>query len=218
VLIRPHPSKSGREGWHAVDWSRFGAVRVQGGNPLDARSRADYFDTLFHSAAVVGVNTSAFIEAGIVGREVLAVLVPRFHDTQEGTEHFRYLMSIGGGLLRIGRDRETHLAQLGEALRRPPSAENPHRVFLETFVRPKGLDHAATPDFVAAVEELAACRVDAPRHAAASAWRRAALGAAVRVVSRVAGESVVRSPRELDPARQARIAAAVREQQQRKTG
>jgi hypothetical protein len=127
-------------------------------------------------------------------------------------------MSIGGGLLRIGRDRETHLAQLGAALRRPPSAENPHRAFLETFVRPKGLDRAATPDFVAAVEELATCRVEAPRHTAAAAWRRAALGAAVRVVSRVAGESAVRSPRELDPARQARIAAAVREQQQRKTG
>jgi hypothetical protein len=217
VIIRPHPSKAGREGWHDVDWSAYGPVVVSGGNPLEARSRADYFDTLFHSAAVVGVNTSVFIEAAIAGREVFSVLVPRFHDTQGGTEHFRYLMSIGGGLLNATPDRNVHLRQLGEALRRPASREHPHRAFLEAFVRPFGLDHPATPDFVAAVEALASCRVEVPRQTTAVAWRRAVLGAAVRVVSRVAGDSVVRSPRELDPARRARIAAAVREEQ-RKTG
>ena len=218
VLIRPHPSKSGREGWLDVDWSRFGPVVVSGGNPLDARSRADYFDTLFHGAAVVGVNTSAFIEAGIVGRDVLAVLMPRFYDTQDGTEHFRYLMSVGGGLLRISRDRETHLAQLGVAVRRSPTSQHPHRQFLEAFVRPRGVDHAATPDFVAAVEDLATCQVDEARQSRTAPWRRKVLGGAVRLASRVAGESAVRSPRELDPARRARIEADLREQKQRKTG
>ena len=218
VLIRPHPSKSGREGWLDVDWSRFGPVVVSGGNPLDARSRADYFDTLFHSAAVVGVNTSAFIEAGIVGRDVLAVLMPRFHDTQDGTEHFRYLVSVGGGLLRVSHDRETHLAQLKEAICRPQGSDHPHRRFLESFVRPRGLDHAATPDFVAAVEELVTCQVEQSRQKGAASWRRTVLGGAVRLVSRVVGESVVRSPRELDPERRARIEAAVREEEQRKAG
>jgi hypothetical protein len=40
-------------------------VAFWGGNPVDDQSRADYFDSLYHSAAVVGLNTSAFIEAGI---------------------------------------------------------------------------------------------------------------------------------------------------------
>jgi hypothetical protein len=142
------------------------------------------------------LNTSAFIEAGIVGREVLTILEPRYHDNQEGTAHFRYLLQLGGGLLRVGRDRAMHVAQLGEALRRPVSEGHPHQQFLEAFVRPRGLAHSATPDFVAAVEELGALQVK-PAHAFGASWRRAALGRLADVCSRMVGESMVRSPREL---------------------
>jgi hypothetical protein len=187
-------------------------VAVWGSNPIDERSRADYFDSLHASDVVVGLNTSAFIEAGIVGREVLAVLVPRFHDNQEGTGHFRYLLQVGGGLLRVGRGRDEHLSQLGTALRRPRTDEHPHRAFIEAFVRPAGIEQSATPAFARAVEDLAACRVEAAG-AADSRWRRAAFSCLARVVSAVAGESLVRSPRELDPQRLARIAEAARAQQ-----
>ena len=39
---------------------------------------ADYYDSMFHSVAVVGVNTSALIESGIVGRPVFTVLAAEF--------------------------------------------------------------------------------------------------------------------------------------------
>ncbi len=204
VLIRPHPSQSAV--WHGIDLSPYGPIALWGGNPVDDRTRADYFDSLYHSAAVVGLNTSAFIEAGIVGREVLAILPPRFHDNQEGTVHFRYLLQIGGGLLRVSRDLATHEAQLGEALRRPATTEHPHREFLESFVRPAGLDSPATPVFVRTIEELATITVTAA--APVAPWRRALLGALVKIAVRLTGESVVRSPRELDPVRLAKIAEA----------
>lgn len=209
VLVRPYPSHLAS--WRSVDLSAYGPIAVWGGNPVDECSRADYFDSLHHSAAVVGLNTTAFLEAGIVGRDVLTVLVPRFHDNQEGTAHFRYLLRIGGGLLNVSRGRDDHLAQLGAALRRPRSTDHPHRAFLESFIRPHGLDRPATPEFVRGVEELAACQVAAT--AAASSRRRAALGWAARAASRLAGQSMVRSPRELDPERLARIAEAARSQQ-----
>ena len=40
----------------------------------------------------LGVNTSAMIEAAILGRPVLSVLAPEFAATQEGTVHFHYLL------------------------------------------------------------------------------------------------------------------------------
>jgi hypothetical protein len=204
VLVRPHPQQ--HPPVQPAQYASLGPVAVWGANPIDETTRADYFDSLYHSAAVVGLNTSAFIEAAIVGREVLAVIAPRFHDNQEGTEHFRYLLQIGGGLLRVARDRDTHLQQLGAALRRLPSAGHSHRAFLESFVRPQGLGQEATPVLVRAIEELPACRVDEP--VVAVRWRRAVLGAALRGVSRMLGDSLVRSPRELDPERLARIARA----------
>lgn len=187
VLIRPYPSRL--DVWKEIDLKPYGPVAVWGGNPVDDRSRTDYFDSMYHSAAVVGLNTTAFIDAGIVGREVLAVLVPRFHDNQEGTEHFRYLLQIGGGLIRVGRDPASHMTQLGEALRRPPIGEHPHRAFLEAFVRPHGLDRPATPVLADAIEELATCVVDVPEAAAGAQTARTVLERIVTTASRMAGPS-----------------------------
>jgi hypothetical protein len=210
VLIRPYPSTAGA--WNGVELSGYGPVAVWGGNPIDERSRSDYFDSLYHSAAIVGLNTSAFLEGAIVGREVLTILVPRFHDNQRGTAHFKYLLQVGGGMLRVAESEAEHLQQLSTALGREATKDHPHRAFLEAFIRPRGIDSPATPVFVEAVEALGQCVV-APETARGRAWKRAALGATVRAASWVLGDRLTRTPRELDPARQARLAAAARGQQ-----
>ena len=114
ILIRPHPSRA-RE-WESVDWRSVSGVAFWGGNPIDEESRADYYDSLHHSAAVVGLNTSAFIEAGISQRPVMAILPEEFRANQEGTLHFRYL--VEGGLLTTARSLDEHERQLaGDACR-----------------------------------------------------------------------------------------------------
>ena len=93
ILIRPHP-KRGFE-WDAVNVAAFPNVSLwppRAAAPMDAVAKSDYFDSMYHSAAVVGLNTSALIEAGIVGRRVHAILLPEFNENQEGTLHFRYLI------------------------------------------------------------------------------------------------------------------------------
>ena len=50
--------------------------RARASSRTQARPRADYFDSLAHSACIVGINTSGLIEAGIVGKSVLTVLDP----------------------------------------------------------------------------------------------------------------------------------------------
>jgi hypothetical protein len=210
VLVRPHPSQTAA--WRGVDLSDLGPVAVRGGNPIDESSRSDYFDALYHSAAVVGLNTSAFIEAGIVGREVLAILPPQFHDNQEGTVHFRYLLEMGGGLLRVSRDFNAHVEQLSAALARPVSDAHPHRAFLESFVRPRGLASPATPVFVEAVEQLATCRVssaDVARQKGAR-WRRVLLDRAAAWGATPSAERWLLSPRESESLMRLRAAGAAK--------
>ena len=77
------------------------SIYPRGANPVNEADRQDYFDSLYHSDAVVGVNTTAMIEAAIVGRTVHSVLAPEFQDTQGGTLHFRYLLAENGGFLRV---------------------------------------------------------------------------------------------------------------------
>src|SRR5262249_50829853 len=104
ILVRPHPQNAKQ--WLKADLSSYPDVVVwprAGANPIDSTSRADFFDSLFHSAAVVGVNTSAQIEAAIVGRPVYTVLLPEFAATQEGTLHFHHLANDERGLLHVAR-------------------------------------------------------------------------------------------------------------------
>jgi hypothetical protein len=159
ILIRPHPARM--EEWASIDLSVFEHVSLYGGNPVDVASKDDYFESLYYSSAVVGLNTSAFIEAAVVGRPVHTVLDPEFHENQEGVLHFRYLQTVGGGALRAGRSFAEHHTQLAESLA-VAGGEWSGKEFVRAFVRPHGLDRAATPVFCDAVEELLAMPRPAP--------------------------------------------------------
>ena len=193
ILIRPHPSRAVE--WDAVDWRTVRGVAFWGRNPVDDGSRADYFDSLHHSSAVVGLNTSAFIEAGIAQRPVLAILPPEFSANQEGTLHFRYL--VDGGLLTTARSLDEHEAQLATMLQGPPAAVmQRQQEFVRAFVRPRGLDVSATSVMADALESLAtAGAVEGPR----SARLAGTLGfAALRAIARIpAGRRLLLDEREV---------------------
>jgi putative sugar O-methyltransferase len=158
ILVRPHPQNA--EQWRAgrIDDIRHVAVWPPAGRaPSDAPSRADYFDSIYHSAAVVGINTTAEIESAIVGRPVYTITTPEFRDTQEGTRHFAHLRSVNGGLLHMAADFDEHIRQLETAVAHPAAGNDRSRRFVEAFVRPYGLTVAATPKLVDALESLAAC-------------------------------------------------------------
>src|SRR4029077_12329143 len=114
-----------------------------GSNPVDAESRADYFDSMYYAAAVVGLNTSALVEAAIVDRPVFTLLLPEFRDNQEGTFHFHHLMRVGDGFLNVSRSLDEHAAQLAQM--QTAGRLRPTPPFVEHFIRPRGAGVPATP-------------------------------------------------------------------------
>jgi hypothetical protein len=149
LLVRPHPQRL--EEWQ-TPWEGMENVAVWGSNPVDEQSRNDYFDSMFHSEGVVGLNTSALVEAAIVDRPVFTILPPEFRDNQEGTFHFHYLLTVGGGFLHRTRSLDEHVSQVAAVLE--GGATHRNREFVEQFIRPRGLDVPATPAFVDASESL----------------------------------------------------------------
>ena len=155
ILIRPHPQRL--EEWKHVDLSGYANVASWGAFPIDEESKDDYFDSLYYSAAVVGLNTSAFLEAAVVGKPVLTVLDDEIsRNNQEGTIHFRYLLEVNGGLLRTSRSFDEHLRQLADSLAGEGGGDVKAARFVEGFIRPFGVAEAATPRFVDAIEQVAA--------------------------------------------------------------
>ena len=156
VLVRPHPQNADQ--WRHADLSEYGPAVVwppAGATPSDAESRADYFNSIVHSGAVIGINTTAEIESAIVGRSVLTILAPEFQSTQEGTLHFEHLRRANGGLVHVARTLAEHVEQLKGALCNPQADAVRCRRFIEAFVRPHGIDTPATPRVVEALEGLA---------------------------------------------------------------
>jgi hypothetical protein len=154
VLIRPHPQNAAQ--WQGVDFTAYGDVAIWPRDPsarVDSRSKAEFFDSLHHSAAVVGINTSALIEAGILGRPVFTVLEPEYRASQEGTLHFQYLVEASGGLLQVAHDLGEHVGQLRAALVEGGHDERA-RAFVSSFVRPYGIDRPATPILADAIQRL----------------------------------------------------------------
>lgn len=171
ILVRPHHEHG--EAWRRVKFAGLGNVAcwpLAGDSPVDPRSKADYFDSLYHASVTVGLNTSAMIEAAILGHPVHTVLLPEFHDSQEGTVHFHYLLHGPNALLRAARSLDDHARDLATVLDgRDPDPERSAR-FVRTFVRPRGLDTPATTVLVEALEALAAR--PAPEPVPVPAWPR----------------------------------------------
>lgn len=161
VIIRPHPQNARQYG--RVDFSDDDQVVVW--PPPEAApeqtgradwSREDFYDSIYHAQAVVGVNTTAMIESAVLGRPVFTLLDRELDEGQSGTLHFKHLLTVSGGLLHVATSFEEHLAQLAQTLDNGADAEGRGRGFLEAFLRPHGLDAPATPVLVSTLEDVAA--------------------------------------------------------------
>jgi len=164
VLVRPHPANSRQ--WRTLDVSRWSNVAIWppiGSDPNAPDFRRDYFDSLYHSAGVVGINTSAQLEAGIVGRAVFTIRTPEFAHAQEGTLHFQHLVSPEGGLVQSAGTLDEHVEQLARTLRGEWDAGEQNRRFVRSFIRPFGEDVPAVPVFARAIASFAALPAPDPR-------------------------------------------------------
>lgn len=150
VLIRPHPER-------ANEWAGIpafpGNVVVRGGVPTTDAGKREYFDAIFHAEGVVGLVTSAFLEAAIAGRPVFTITLPQFARHQHDMRHFRYLLDVAGGLPAVAETLVAHVDQVSAVLGGEGSWRLRQEQFLRTFVRPMGAE-APTVRFVSAVTAL----------------------------------------------------------------
>jgi hypothetical protein len=160
VLFRPHPQNARQ--WSVEELTSDPQVAIHP-PPEDTPqatgradwSREDFYDSMAHAAAVVGVNTTAMIESAVVGKGVYTVLDPDFRDTQGGTLHFEHLRAAGGGLLHERERLDEHLTDLAAAVADGNAPDERSRRFVAAFVRPHGLDRPVTPIMVDALQSAA---------------------------------------------------------------
>jgi hypothetical protein len=169
VLVRPHPANAGQ--WRDVNIENSGPIAIwprSGAVPIAENHKHAYFDSLYHSAAVVGVNTSGFLEAAILGRRTLVLQTPDLAGTQQGTLHFRYL--VEGDFLLGAADPAEHIHDLGATLSAGGREDAKLKAFVQSFLRPHGLTQPALPYLVQALSRLAAKGRQEPLVEPRAAW------------------------------------------------
>jgi len=165
ILVRPHPDvkTDADEGpaqtvrWSGLDGKGV-ATRPFGDSHAVVlrthyRRAQGFFEALAHSSAVVGLNTSAALEAAIVGRPVFTVLAGDAADGQASTLHFRYLLESEGGCVTLASTLDEHRAQLTAAIDDPGRPER-LRAFATSFLRPAGWSVPASRVLADAVEQV----------------------------------------------------------------
>jgi hypothetical protein len=152
ILFRRHPGMRKYAPMWAAWKPRFERVSSSH-NPHQADQ--GLYDELFHAAAVVGLNTSAQIEAAIVGRPVYTFSAGTLAPGQGGSRHFYYLLQEHGGIVSYAETAEEHVRQLQQGLAGNFDREA-IRQFCVDFVRPRGLDRAVSPILAGEIEQLAA--------------------------------------------------------------
>ena len=158
IVIRPHPRL--KPVWH--EHPRFAKKtpperRYPGVAVTDAKSATGdqaLFDTLFHADAVVGLNTTAELEAGVLGKPVYTVRATEFAAGQTGSHHFHYLLRDQGGFVEYADTLEQHLTQLADGLAGRFDRDQ-LRTFVERFLRPRGIDTPVSPLLAAEIERWA---------------------------------------------------------------
>jgi FkbM family methyltransferase len=175
VIVRPHPDVVLVEGGsqpEAITWAAMrqatGWVQRPFDDPATLVLRTTYgtpqafFECLHHAHAVVALNTSAELEAGIAGRPVYTVLsTDDAADGQANTLHFNYLLREHGGFVHYAPDLPTHVAQLAAALHARPDTAS-IRSFIGAFLRPLG-DRPVAPALAMMLAERATAHPPAAR-------------------------------------------------------
>jgi FkbM family methyltransferase len=176
VLVRPHPDIALLPGTAALPRHRWPAdpgLTAHVERPFDdARAVVlqtavgapeGLFESITHSDAVVGLNTTAELEAGIAGKPVFTILAADEADGQASTMHFHYLTVEHGGFVTVASNLASHCEQMAGALANPP-APGPIRAFIEMFLRPHGIAQPVAPLLAGALERHAtgAAPISAP--------------------------------------------------------
>ena len=156
VIVRPHPTNT--DTWRGVDLNDQSAViypRAYSGVPLTDEEVETFRCSLLVSSVVVGINTTAMIEAAILTRPVLTVRDAAFAHSQNETVHFGYLSDPATGCATTAAGIDEHLIQLHQVLADPTPQVAAAQRFVRAFVRPGGHDVPATRIICDAIESCA---------------------------------------------------------------
>ena len=150
VLVRPHPLNPSI--WQEISEPGVSIYPIAGDIPDDSSSRMDYVTTLRYALAIIGVNTSAMVEAAAADIPCITVVTDRYEASQAGRAHFKMLME--GDYVEIADGLVAGVDAVATIASGVDSKADERKRFAETFIRPKGIGTSAATIMADEIEEM----------------------------------------------------------------
>ncbi|VAX23708.1 hypothetical protein MNBD_NITROSPINAE02-1764 [hydrothermal vent metagenome] len=151
ILVRPHPMN--QDIWEGFNAEGTVVYPRENRTAYAPRSRADFFDTLYHSSCIVGLNTTAIIEAAIVGKPCVTLISSRYSSTQSDTRHFNLLLDAG--FLYVANDFAEAQEAITLIIAGGDKTGDKRYKFVNEFIRPLGMSQPVAPILGKTLEGLA---------------------------------------------------------------
>lgn len=151
IIVRPHPANA--KIYERIDsdgvvvWPRHGAL------PESEISQKEFFSTLTHCIGTIGINTSGMIDALVLDRPCISIMVPEYEKTQLQVVHFKHLLASRA--VQITKDVSESVAMIQSLLSGKDESREFRRQFISSFVRPHGIATSASSIAADAIELIA---------------------------------------------------------------
>src|SRR3989344_3544822 len=100
-----------------------------------------YYETLIHSDFLLGINTSAMLEAIILDRPVVSYLTDEFKTTQSDAQHFQEL--VAENTMEIAESPQEFAKIAATLFAGEDKMREQRKRFIKKFIRPNGRDMSA---------------------------------------------------------------------------
>jgi hypothetical protein len=148
LLVRPHPNHS--RGLDRLNGPGLRVWPAVGVFPMAADQKRDYFNTLYHAVAVVGLNTSVFLEAMILDKPCVSITSEVA--ARAPFAHYEHL--VNADCCEFVADEAAAAAAVIDLLRGRDTKREARRYLVKTFLRPRGLNQPAAQAAAEVIETL----------------------------------------------------------------
>ena len=153
IIVRPYPA----------NWDICGnlnlrdvAVVPKSGPVVDPfLNQQQLYDTIYHSTAFMGINTTSILDAIVLGKPVIAPRSKDYEERQLGTFHFQEVYKEGVlDLVDIENEKRDLYKILIDLLEGRDRREERRTAFIKRYIRPRGLEASAGRAILEEIENL----------------------------------------------------------------
>jgi hypothetical protein len=154
ILVRPHPANA--EIYQSVTTENIVVWPKEGSLPYSMSTLQDFYNTLKHSVATVGINTSGMIDAIINDIPGIAFVTDKYQETQQQAVHFKHLSQAKA--LEEVMTVEECLQAISAIYRGEDLRKDARKHFIHSYIRPCGLETGAGKISALAVDRFVSSR------------------------------------------------------------